>query len=232
MHSIQCMRLHGRLLAADIGSRGSRSPTLLHSKVSRRQLLQIRCQSPLGPSNFHQRSPSGSTRHRAPRWPSAIALVSIAGLSAYFWQSDDTSKSKRLSYATFTSLIVDDIKPITQDSSIISLLVRADQLPDPSIYPDPCDTPLQAIYIRQPELQIQRAYTPLDLSALRTEGDSEATLKTIKILVKKYNDGEVSSFLHRLRKGDAVDVRGPVRTWTLPLCSHLIYVRPSPASVI
>lgn len=151
------------------------------------------------------------------------SILSLGGLG-FFWQTSGSSKPERLSYSRFTPLHIKSIEKITSDSSIISLALPTHLLPDPSRYPDPPDQPLQAIYVRQPELQIQRAYTPLDARCFSTaegkDGDRE-----VNLLVKRYNDGEVSSYLHRLRSGDSVDVRGPVRTWTLPECDHLVFVR-------
>lgn len=58
---------------------------------------------------------------------------------------------------------------------------------------------LSAIWIKDPSMQIQRPYTPISFDPLR-------------ILVKRYEDGEVSRFVHR--QGTELQVRGFDTTWT------------------
>lgn len=64
---------------------------------------------------------------------------------------------------------------------------------------------IDTVYVKQPDLMIQRPYTPLDPLF---DGAS-----SIRLLVKRYADGEVSSYLHRLGPGAKVEVRGPERSW-------------------
>ena len=153
---------------------------------------------------------------------SAFAVFSalLVGGGGWLWSHKDSPST--LSYRHFTPLRLQAITPVNSESSILTLEVPRELLPDPAMYPEPANTPLQAIYIRQPELQIQRAYTPLSLDCFDNDINNETG--TMRILVKRYNDGEVSSYLHRLKKGDIVFVRGPVRTWTLPHCDELIFV--------
>lgn len=157
-------------------------------------------------------------------FPVAIALASGTGFLGYFgwkWQQGSSHSRRPLSYSHFTPLTIRAIKQITSDSSVVSLELPESLLPDEATYPEPPHTPLQAIYIRQPELQIQRAYTPLSLDCFKGEG-SDA--RSIELLVKRYQDGEVSSYVHRQGPGDQLWVRGPVRTWTLPEVDDLIFV--------
>ena len=155
----------------------------------------------------------------------AALLLGGTGTGLYFWQHASPAPPP-LSYSHFTPLSLQSVERVSSDSSIITLDLPAHVLPDPAIYPEPADTPLQAVYIRQPELQIQRAYTPLSLDcfAPTSQGGNAPEIRSIRMLVKRYNDGEVSSYLHRLKPQDTVYVRGPVRTWTLPDCDHLIFV--------
>ncbi|KAK9898131.1 hypothetical protein P389DRAFT_193191 [Cystobasidium minutum MCA 4210] len=156
--------------------------------------------------------------------PLALAAFSGAGIFGYFswqWLQSSDSAQRQLSYAYFTPLTIRAIKPVTSDSSVVSLSLPKELLPDLSQYPDPPDTPLQAIYVRQPELQIQRAYTPLSLEGFKVEADEE---RSIELLIKRYRDGEVSSYVHRQGPGDQLWVRGPVRTWTLPDADELIFI--------
>ncbi|VVT49268.1 uncharacterized protein SAPINGB_P002187 [Magnusiomyces paraingens] len=93
---------------------------------------------------------------------------------------------------------------------------------------------LWSIDVKQPEIQVVRKYTPLPLyfmqGGLSSSSDDPskkqpALLKMIGkdedegrfvLLVKKYNDGEVSRWLHKLPIGTLVDIRGPYVSYRFP----------------
>jgi cytochrome-b5 reductase len=50
-----------------------------------------------------------------------------------------------------------------------------------------------------------RAYTPVH----STEKDQE----TFQLLIKRYEDGQVSRFMHSARPGKKIEMRGPVLVW-------------------
>ncbi|WFC94404.1 cytochrome-b5 reductase [Malassezia brasiliensis] len=80
---------------------------------------------------------------------------------------------------------------------------------------------IYAYYIKEPSLQVERAYTPLEMLA-RTDPS------TLSFLVKRYADGEMSRYLHRLRPSSPVSLRGPVPTWELgtgPVPEEIVLVR-------
>lgn len=68
-------------------------------------------------------------------------------------------------------------------------------------------------YIKEPTLQVERPYTPIAMLS-RTDACS------LDMLIKRYADGELSRYLHRLRPKAPVYVRGPEVTWQLP--SHVM----------
>lgn len=81
---------------------------------------------------------------------------------------------------------------------------------------------IYSYYVKEPALQVERAYTPL---AMLARGEASA----LTFLVKRYTDGEMSRYLHRLRPGASVSLRGPVPTWTLgdaPMPKEIVMVRP------
>lgn len=203
---------------------------------------------PGGRSILHQRN--ANRNYSSSRQPSrsqrgiplALALASGTGILGYLgwqWQQASEPAQQPLSYAYFTPLTIRAIKQITSDSSVVSLSLPSDLLPDLSEYPDPPSTPLQAVYIRQPELQIQRAYTPLSLEGFKQSKSADTDGqkaehdegRTIELLVKRYKDGEVSSYVHRQGPGDQLWVRGPVRTWTLPEVDELVFVSRSQSRI-
>lgn len=201
-----------------------------------------------GRSILHQKnanrdySSSGQPLRSQRGIPLALALASGTGILGYLgwqWQQASEPAQRPLSYAYFTPLTIRAIKQITSDSSVVSLSLPSELLPNLSEYPDPPSTPLQAVYIRQPELQIQRAYTPLSLEGFKQSKSVDADGKTtehnegrsIELLVKRYKDGEVSSYVHRQGPGDQLWIRGPVRTWTLPEVDELIFVSRSQSRI-
>ncbi|CAO3568005.1 unnamed protein product [Mortierella alpina] len=72
--------------------------------------------------------------------------------------------------------------------------------------PKPCNIPISsAIYVKDDEIQAMRAYTPVH----STEKDQE----TVQLLIKRYNEGQVSRFMHSARPGQKIEMRGPVLIW-------------------
>ncbi|PWY97557.1 ferredoxin reductase-like protein, partial [Testicularia cyperi] len=77
---------------------------------------------------------------------------------------------------------------------------------------------IRSIYIKEPSLVIERGYTPLYDTL---QGSSSLALPqlssrgSLELIVKRYADGELSRYLHRLPPGSNVEVRGPVDTWNL-----------------
>lgn len=68
---------------------------------------------------------------------------------------------------------------------------------------------IYAYYVKEPTIQVERPYTPLSML-------HRADPKTLDLLVKRYRDGEVSRFLHRLSTGTEMEMRGPEVSWHLP----------------
>lgn len=81
---------------------------------------------------------------------------------------------------------------------------------------------IYSYYIKEPTLQVERAYTPISMHARQ-----DTTI--LSFIIKRYVDGEVSRYLHRLRPGAAMSIRGPEITWQLPpgaeIPKHIYMVR-------
>ncbi|GAB7353402.1 hypothetical protein MBLNU459_g3876t1 [Dothideomycetes sp. NU459] len=67
-----------------------------------------------------------------------------------------------------------------------------------------------SIEIKQPQLQIARAYTPLPPL------DTDTAEDRLRLLIRKEIKGEVSNFLHRMPEGAMVEIRGPSVEYELP----------------
>lgn len=81
---------------------------------------------------------------------------------------------------------------------------------------------IRSVYIKEPSLVIERAYTPLydtlpgSYSAALV-GASGEEKQVLDLLVKRYPDGELGRMLHRAVPNPTVpqlEVRGPVDTWS------------------
>ncbi|SAM59638.1 related to CYC2-cytochrome-c mitochondrial import factor [Ustilago bromivora] len=81
---------------------------------------------------------------------------------------------------------------------------------------------IRSIYIKEPSLVIERAYTPLydtlpGSYAASLASASSSDRKLLDLIVKRYPDGELGRMLHRARPNPTVpqlEVRGPVDTWS------------------
>ena len=82
---------------------------------------------------------------------------------------------------------------------------------------------IRSVYIKEPSLVIERAYTPLydtlpgSFSAALA-GASPRERQLLDLIVKRYRDGELGRMLHRAVPNPTVpqlEVRGPVDTWSL-----------------
>ncbi|MCJ1363303.1 mitochondrial peripheral inner membrane protein [Acarospora aff. strigata] len=72
-----------------------------------------------------------------------------------------------------------------------------------------------SVQVKQPQLQIARAYTPLPPSQIPpTEASEQAP--GLRFLIRKEPKGEVSGYLHKLPNGANVELRGPNIEYALP----------------
>jgi hypothetical protein len=70
---------------------------------------------------------------------------------------------------------------------------------------DVTGSPIWSLYVKNPDIQIERPYTPL-------EGINMVDGR-MSFWVKKYKDGEMGRWLCGREFGDKVEIRGPVKTW-------------------
>lgn len=83
---------------------------------------------------------------------------------------------------------------------------------------------LWSVEIKHPDIQISRRYTPLPMYFMQS-GEGPALLRLVGptqdegrmcFLVKRYDDGEMSRYLHGLRVGSDVELRGPHIEYKFP----------------
>ena len=70
--------------------------------------------------------------------------------------------------------------------------------------------------VKQPQLQIARAYTPLPPVRKITGGEKDEHSEDIRLLIRQEEGGEVSTYLHRLPTCAEIELRGPNTECELP----------------
>jgi hypothetical protein len=71
-----------------------------------------------------------------------------------------------------------------------------------------------SVQIKQPQLQIARAYTPLPHT---TDGKKDENApQDMRLLIRQETGGEVSTYLHRLPEQATIELRGPNAEFELP----------------
>lgn len=144
----------------------------------------------------------------------ALALLSLP--SAYFLYNAASHNSQSIACSRFTPCTISNIQQLTPQTSIFTLdLPRAGFQP-----PGPPKHALTSLYVAQPEIQIQRPFTPLH--------PLQRDTRQVQLLVKRYDSAgaEMSQYIHRQRVGDQLLVRGPELTWSIePNTKHITFVR-------
>ncbi|SPN97658.1 uncharacterized protein DNG_01171 [Cephalotrichum gorgonifer] len=163
--------------------------------------LRARTQSTLTGTNTNTNT--GTPRPKRSRLlPKLILAGALSALAYYLLQPD---KARTLNPTRFVPYTVTSKSPVSPTSFIISL---RPQHPSPSL---PYLTPAGSwwdfqwsVQVKQPEIQIQREYTPLPPPAADDDGSRPDELR---FFVRKVEGGEVSSYLSRKAEGDTVELR-------------------------
>jgi hypothetical protein len=85
----------------------------------------------------------------------------------------------------------------------------------------PDEVQILSVYMKEPSLQIERPYTPLYSDAI----DGRPYNAPVELLIKRYVDGELGKYAHRLGEQVEVELRGPLVTWQGPRVDHFLLVR-------
>lgn len=139
--------------------------------------------------------------------------TSALGGAAYRYStsaSDDTS----LNPHSFTPYTLVSKEQISSTSTIFTLRNRSGAT-DPQSLKDVWKRSVWSVQVKQPQLQIARAYTPLPPLA-EAAGSEDEEPQELRLLIRKEEGGEVSTYVHNLPEQSTVELRGPNVEHELP----------------
>ena len=158
-----------------------------------------------------RRPASGCISNRTPQLRNRIIFLSSAlGLctaAAYFVFTPSRSRSapsihdQPISASHFTPAVICSSELTGPNTKLISLSVHPHLLPPRN---SPVLKPIWSVFIKDDDIQVERPYTPL----YTPDSDGRLTF-----WIKRYPHGEVGRWLHSKNVGDAIELRGPLKTW-------------------
>ncbi|KAF2878521.1 hypothetical protein BDV95DRAFT_478563 [Massariosphaeria phaeospora] len=150
--------------------------------------------------------------------PRAGALIvlgtSAIGGAAYRYAKSSSLTDASLNPHTFTPYTLADKQPVSSTSAIFTLRNPHGGV-DSGNAQDSWARGVWSVQIKQPQLQIARAYTPLPPIANGQEGSKEESAN-VRLLIRQEKGGEVSTYLHRLPEQSTIELRGPNTEFQLP----------------
>ncbi|KAF2471130.1 uncharacterized protein BDR25DRAFT_303263 [Lindgomyces ingoldianus] len=163
--------------------------------------------------------------------PHSGALIvlgtSALGGAAYRYSSSSSSDAS-LNPHSFTPYTLVHKQPVSSTSAIFTLRNREGGR-DPESLKEGWKRSVWSVQVKQPQLQIARAYTPLpplsqtsppsaapeSHNADGADDDAHAS-EDLRLLIRKEEGGEVSTYLHTLAPQSTVELRGPNTECELP----------------
>lgn len=145
--------------------------------------------------------------------PLIILGASAAGGAAYRFFGPSKLSDASLNPHTFTPYILVDKQPVSSTSAIFTLR-NANGVPDSQSVKEVEKRSVWSVQIKQPQLQIARAYTPLPHTA-DGKKDEDAP-QDMRLLIRQETGGEVSTYLHRLPERATIELRGPNAEFEMP----------------
>ncbi|EWC44558.1 hypothetical protein DRE_06639 [Drechslerella stenobrocha 248] len=177
----------------------------------------LRCRPSAAPRliraySYSTASPPSSPRRR----PLAISVVSAASLFAGYigYTYLPSEPTTPINPYTFTPYILTARTALSPSSALLTLAPQhAPSPPTPAhFWPTIRAAGLWSVQVKQPQLQIQREYTPLP----PIDGKNPADSDELRLFVRAVPAGEVSGYLLAQTLGDTVYLRGPVVTYAWP----------------
>ena len=146
--------------------------------------------------------------------PLIVVGTSALGGAAYRFLKPQDSSNVSLNPHIFTPYTLVDKQPVSSTSAIFTLR-NANGASDSESVKEVWKRSVWSVQIKQPQLQIARAYTPLPPS---TDGrkKAEGAPQDVRLLIRQEEGGEVSTYLHRLPELSTIELRGPNTECELP----------------
>ncbi|WFD41835.1 cytochrome-b5 reductase [Malassezia psittaci] len=166
------------------------------------------------------RSLSTQTAHQTRSYSNrkrAAVLITIAAGTSYLVIRPFESSSQQPRRFSEVNILSSTLVPLKAEASFNPHETLVHRILRTSMPPESDDIDEQdahqtlsiySYYVKEPSLQIERPYTPLDSPKI-------VDTTHLSFLVKRYKDGEMSRYLHRLGAGASLPIRGPVPTWSL-----------------
>ncbi|KAJ4320504.1 hypothetical protein N0V94_003367 [Neodidymelliopsis sp. IMI 364377] len=145
--------------------------------------------------------------------PLIILGTSAAGGAAYRFFAPSKSSDASLNPHTFTPYTLVDKQPVSSTSAIFTLR-NANGIPDSQSVKEVEKRSVWSVQIKQPQLQIARAYTPLPHTADGKKDENAP--QDMRLLIRQETRGEVSTYLHRLPEHSTLELRGPNAEFEMP----------------
>lgn len=145
------------------------------------------------------------------RGPLIIIGASALGGAVYRSFSTSPSSSASLNPHDFTSYTLISRQPVSSTSAIFTLRNERSTTESDSVK-EVWKRSIWSVQIKQPQLQIARAYTPLPPDPSPKDGRSQ----DLRLLIRQEEGGEVSTYLHRLPESATIEIRGPNTEIELP----------------
>ncbi|KAI9138842.1 hypothetical protein BKA69DRAFT_1089583 [Paraphysoderma sedebokerense] len=151
-------------------------------------------------SNPGTKSNSPSTRSRSLLYNLTLATGSTT-LIYYLYSYYNSFNAPTLTPYKFVPWTVTAVELVSKDTKFIRLTSPSNRikLEDDSELKIPFH-----VHIKNDTMQVVRPYTPI-----RTDAGNGV----MEFIVKRYPDGETSKWMHRLKVGDKIEIRGPLTTW-------------------
>lgn len=146
---------------------------------------------------------AASTKKRKYRIITGV-VAGVSALLLYQFSSKDDPATYRLNEVTYVPFTLDSVRQVSPSAAIFTLKSKSEESLDEI-------QPVASISIKEPNANIQRPYTIL-------KGDKE----TIQILVKRYDSGDLSRYIHSRQSGMELFARKAPSAYVLPaeLPSH------------